>query len=44
MGEKLQKLTKSGILSSENPATQLSVHIHIGQHLVYKGEYLISET
>lgn len=44
MYEKLQKLAKLGFLSSGAPATLLNLHIHIGQHLVYKGKYLISGT
>lgn len=44
MYEKLQKLTKSDFLSSGASATQLNLHIYIGQHLVYKGKYLISGT
>lgn len=38
MDEKLQKLGKSGFLSSGAPTTQLNLHIHIRQHLVYKGK------
>ena len=44
MDKELQKLTKLGSLSSGAPAAHLNLHTHIGQHLVFKGKYLISGT